>query len=286
MIDSIIRGPYFVIIVFAVVIALLFLIRHYLKNAGIRPTKSNIIIGHAQILGKRKEQEDYYSTASTPNGIVAVLADGMGGFTNGKMASSTAVNTFIGEFSRAKNIHPIDRFMIDTANICNARVIEKGKGENVGTTLVVVIISGGYLYWASVGDSALVLFRNGEFINLNKKHIFESVLEERYISGKISKEELVSNSLKKRLTSYIGQSGLRDIEISEKNMELKKGDKVILCSDGVYNTLSEIEMERILSKKITPNDACYEIMELIKRKNSRKQDNASIIILEKSARLF
>lgn len=281
--SDILEGPYFYIIIFAIIIAVLFVIRYFLKNPRVRP---NVIIGHAQILGKRREQEDYYSTASTPNGILAVLADGMGGFSNGKMASSTAVNTFIGEFTRAGNIHPIDKFMTDTSSLCSTRVIEKGKGEKVGTTLVAVIISGGYLYWASVGDSAIVLFRNGEFINLNKKHIFESVLEERYISGKISKEEVVSNSKKKRLTSYIGQSGLKDIEISEKNIELRKGDKVILCSDGVYNTLSEIEMERILSKKTTPNEACDEIMDLIRRKNTARQDNASIIILEKSMRLF
>ncbi len=276
--DGLYQGSYLYVLVFVIIIFVLLCVRYFLKNAKKSP---NMLIGCAQIIGKRKQQEDSYSTAVTQNGILAVLADGMGGFSNGKMASSTAVNTFVEGFTKAENIHPVDKFITDTSRLSNTRIIEKENGEKAGTTLAVVIISGGFLYWASIGDSAIVLFRNSEFINLNKKHIFESVLEEKYISGKISKEEMMNNSKKKRLTSYIGYKGFNDIEMSEKNIELRKGDKLILCSDGVYNSVSEIEMERVLSKKLTPDGASQEIMELIRRKNSSRQDNATIIILEK-----
>ena len=136
------------------------------------------------------------------------------------------------------------------------------------------------LYCASIGDSAIALFRNGEVINLNKKHIFESELEQQYISGKISEAQMLNNPMKKRITSYLGAEVLKDIEICEKPIKLKRGDKVILCSDGVYNSISEIEMETILMAKLKPYEVAEEIIEMIKAKNFPKQDNATIVILE------
>lgn len=281
--ESFYHGSYLYILIFAAILVLLFCIRYLLKGTNKRP---EVLAGHTQILGRRKEQEDSYRIVSDENGILAVLADGMGGFSNGKLASSIAVKTFADEFTKARSIQPVENFIAETSRICNTRVIESSKGEKAGTTLVAVVISGGYLYWASIGDSAIVLFRNSEFVNLNKKHIFQSVLEEKFISGEISREELNNNSYKKRLTSYIGHKGFNDIEISRKALELRKGDKIILCSDGVYNSVNEIEMERVLSKKISPECACDEIIEIIRRKNSPKQDNATIIVLEISARIF
>jgi serine/threonine protein phosphatase PrpC len=281
--ESFYHGSYLYILISAAILVLLFCIRYVLKGTNKRP---KVLVGHTQILGRRKEQEDSYKIVSNEKGVLAVLADGMGGFSNGKLASSTAVKTFADEFTKAPSILPIEKFIAETSRICNTRVIENSKGENSGTTLVAVVISGGYLYWASIGDSAIVLFRNCEFINLNKKHIFQSVLEEKFIMGEISSEELKNNSYKKRLTSYIGHKGFNDIEISRKALELRKGDKIILCSDGVYNSVTEIEMERVLSKKITPECACNEIIEIIKRKNSPKQDNATIIVLEIKTGIF
>ncbi|MCX7746225.1 MAG: protein phosphatase 2C domain-containing protein [Clostridia bacterium] len=272
-------NPFLFALIFFVVIILLFWIRHYLKNLMIKP---DVLIGNAQIMGKRKEQEDYFSTVVTEKGVMAVLADGMGGYSNGKMASNVAVNTFIREFSKTRNLCPIEDFFINTSQLSNKKILEKGKGIKTGTTLAVVVILEGQLYWASIGDSAIVLFRNGEIMNLNKKHIFESILEEQYISGEISREEMAGNSKKKRLTSFIGHEGFREIEICKESIALRPGDKIILCSDGVYNSITEIEMERILTKNVEPFNAAEEIIELIDMKDCRNQDNATIVILEKN----
>lgn len=272
------QSPYPFVMLVLLVIVFLFCIRHYLKNTKKQPV---ISIGSAQILGRRNEQEDCFSTVTTESGIMAVLADGMGGYSNGKIASNVAVNTYADAFTKAENIYPVEEFLMDTARLSNMRIYERGNGEKIGTTLVVVVVSEDYLYWASVGDSAIVLFRNNELINLNKKHVFESVLEEKYISGKISKEEMMNNSKKKRLTNYMGHKGFKDIEVNEKAIQLRPGDKVILCSDGVYNSINEIELERALMKKIKPSAASEEIMGMIREKNLVKQDNATIVILEK-----
>ena len=268
--------PYIVVLTSFAVIGILFLIRYLLLHKK----QLKLMVGNAQIIGTRNDQEDSFSTAEDQKGLLAVLADGMGGYSNGKVASNLAVETLIREFSNAESVHPIDKFFLNAANLCNRAVLDKAKGKRMGSTLISVMISDGNLYWASIGDSAIMLFKNGEFINLNKKHVFAAVLEEQYISGRISEEQLLNNPMKKRITSYIGAEVLKDIEMSEKPIKLVPGDKVILCSDGVYNSISEIEMEDVLIKNLKPFEASEEIIDIISRKNYERQDNATIIILQ------
>lgn len=274
-----IQEPYLVVLIVVICIFILYCFRCYLVRFKKKP---DVLIGQAQTKGERKEQEDSFATVLTDNKIMAVLADGMGGYSQGKLASSLAVNSFVRELSRGGNIHPIEVFFRNTALLCNQKVLEKSKGKKLGTTLVAVMIDQGYLYWVSIGDSAIVLFRDKEFINLNQKQIFQRVLEAQYLSGQITESELLKNPKKKRLTNYIGHEAFREIEISNRCLKLKQGDKIILCSDGVYNSLSELEMEEVLSQNITPTQAAEAIIGIIKRKNVSNQDNATIIILEKN----
>ena len=94
---------------------------------------------------------------------MAVLADGMGGYTNGKVSSSIAVNTFIDEFSNSYSIYPIEDFFRNVSRISNRAILDRSKGARSGTTLVSVIIADEMLYWVSIGDSAIALFRNGGY---------------------------------------------------------------------------------------------------------------------------
>ncbi|NLP15077.1 MAG: serine/threonine-protein phosphatase [Clostridium sp.] len=267
---------YIVVLLCLLIILVLLLIRYRLRIVRIFPKVS---VGNAQIIGSREEQEDSFATAENNNAIMAVLADGMGGYSNGKMVSSMVVQTFVQEFTNAVNVHPVENFFINAANLSNRAVLDRAKGKMMGSTVVSVVISDGCLQWVSIGDSAIILFRDGELINLNKKHTYKSVLEDQYISGLISEEQLINNPRQKRVTSYIGAEILKDIEISEKPIKLKFGDKVILCSDGVYNSLSEIELEKILSKSSQPFETAEKIMQTIEEKNYSKQDNATIIVL-------
>lgn len=276
MILVILEQPYFVVPLSVVLVVILLIFRTKLKNVRAFPTVS---IGNAQYIGTRGEQEDSFGTAENNNYLLSVVADGMGGYSNGKLASNIAVNAFVKEFTSALDLHPVENFFVNTANLCNRAVLDRAKGKRMGSTLIATIVAEGCLYWASIGDSAIMLFKDGELINLNKKHVYKAVLEDRYISGKISEEQLINDPMKKRIYSYIGAEILKDVEINEKPVRLRTGDKVILCTDGVYNSLPEIELEGILSKSINPQDTAEEIIEAIKAKNYAKQDNATVIVL-------
>ncbi|XOS90478.1 hypothetical protein ACLMAB_16230 [Brevibacillus laterosporus] len=86
--------------------------------------------------------------------------------------------------------------------------------------------------------------------------------------------------MRKRLINYLGYEQFQNMEICHEPFLLKKKDKVILLSDGVYNTLSEVEMEQLLMNATSPYDAAEEMVTEIERKQLRNQDNATVIILE------
>nr|WP_146812041.1 protein phosphatase 2C domain-containing protein [Aneurinibacillus danicus] len=271
--------PYLIVLAFITSLLLLFYARQLLLNRDARP---GIRIGNGQTIGRREEQDDYFSTATTLNGTIAVLADGISGLANGRMASTIAVTAFIREFLKLDSAKDIPLFFTKASYLSNTEILRNLKGIRGGTTLIAVVISDDYLYWGAVGDSIAMIFRDGEFIYINQKHILESMLEDRYLAGEITKDEMLDNPMRNRLINYLGYEGFKNIEICKKPIPLNKGDKVILCSDGVYNSVTEMELEKILSKNISPYDAAQEIIEVIEYKRLRNQDNATVIILENS----
>ncbi|AYB39353.1 PP2C family protein-serine/threonine phosphatase [Brevibacillus laterosporus] len=269
--------PYFFVLAAFTFMLLLFMIRQNLMAPVKEP---GIQIGNGQTIGNRDEQDDYFSTATTPIGTLAVLADGISGLSHGRMSSTLAVTLFMREFLNLDDVQNITSFFTKAARKSNAEIVQQIGGSNGGTTLVAAVVTEDKLYWGAVGDSSIMVFRDGEFIKMNHKHILESVLEERYLSGEITKEQATSNPMRKRLINYLGYEQFQNMEICHEPFLLKKKDKVILLSDGVYNTLSEVEMEQILMNATSPYDAAEEMVTEIERKQLRNQDNATVIILE------
>ncbi|MBG9693793.1 protein phosphatase 2C domain-containing protein [Lysinibacillus sphaericus] len=271
--------PYIIALVFIVVLIFLLIIRGMLAQ---KMEKGKIYVGNGQTIGRRDEQDDYFSTAETTQGTIAVLADGISGLANGRMASTIAVTTFIEEFKKLSSLNHLQDFLKKAAKDSNHMIVENLNGSNGGTTLVTAIIDNdGYLHWGAVGDSVITIFRNGEFLAINQKHIFESVLTERYIAGEISQLEVQENPLKKRLINYLGYAGFKNLDTGNNPIQLHKGDKVCLFSDGIYDALTEVEMEKILSQQVPPYDLAQNIIKAVEQKRLKNQDNATILILEK-----
>lgn len=270
--------PYLVVLGVIIAIALLF----RLRATWIREEKNPVIqIGNGQTIGRREEQDDYFSTATSSHGTIAVLADGISGLANGRLASTLAVTTFIREFTKLDNPKHLSLFFSRAASLANSDILQALKGSRGGTTLVAAVIVQDKLHWGAVGDSIITVFRDGEFIPINQKDIYESVLEARFLSGEITKDEALEHPQKKQLINYLGYDSFQNIEIGREPFPLEKGDKVILCSDGVYDTLTEMELEQILFQKITAHDAADQIIEAVEGKQKANQDNATILILEK-----
>lgn len=271
--------PYIIVLgAAAAILLLLGARRRLLANAA--PDKPGVPIGNGQTIGARDEQDDYFSSVTTPHGTAAVLADGISGLAHGRLASTIAVTVFIREFLKLSDIRDVHDYFAKAAKVSNSEILQQLQGAPGGTTLVAGVIAGDWLYWAAVGDSVIMVFRDGEFIRMNEKHTLESVLQERCLAGELTKEEAIDHPLRKRLVNYLGYEHFARMEMGSEPFALRPGDRVILCSDGVYNTMTEVELEAILSQPISPNDAAEEIIEAIEAKGLANQDNATIVIVD------
>ncbi|CAH1189914.1 hypothetical protein PAECIP111893_00012 [Paenibacillus plantiphilus] len=280
MLEGLDITPYLVMMTFIAAIAALVAIRGRLRLRNGQAPALDIMIGNGQTIGTREEQDDYFASASTATGTIAVLADGISGLSNGRMSSTIAVKTFIKEYLKLSDLNDVPSFLTKAARLTNSEILRNLAGSSGGTTLVAAIIKDSRLYWGAVGDSVLIVYRNGDFIPVNRKHVLETVLEERVLSGELTREEVRGNPMRKRLVNYLGFDSFQNIEIGSEPFSLKSNDKILLLSDGVYNTLSEVEMEQVLSKRLTPDEAADQMIEVIERKRLKHQDNATILILE------
>lgn len=274
-------SPIVILLAFVVVILILLLIRRNLaRGSRVLIEPPAVQIGNGQTIGAREEQDDYFATAETPTGTIAVLADGISGLSNGRMAATTAVTTFIKQYMNVNSEAEIAPFMEKAARQANSDIMRQTGGSNGGTTAVTAVLCGDSLYWGAVGDSVIIIYRKGEFIPINQKHILATVLEERYISGEITVDEARNNPMRKRLVNYLGFESFESMDICSEPFRVKPKDKILLCSDGLYNGLSEVEIDEVLSKDIPPYEAAEQLMDAIDRKRLKNQDNATIVIME------
>lgn len=241
--------------------------------------KPAIVIGNAQTIGTREKQDDSFASYQSPYGTLAVVADGIGGFLNGHIASRITVNTFVEEFKKGDVTGNISYYFQHAAKTANYEIRKKFDEVPCGTTLVSTLLIGNDLYWMSVGDSVIALFRDGRIIPINRKQNVENWLEDQYFSGKIRREEAMDHPQSRRLMNYIGYDGFEGGEVSPRPVRLKKGDKVLLYSDGV-ETLNQIELENLLARKAPAYDLADDIIDAINHKNKKSKDNSTIIIIE------
>ncbi|GKS12205.1 protein phosphatase [Paenibacillus chitinolyticus] len=271
--------PYLIVGAAILLILLMLYVRSRLNKR--KPEVPAVLIGNGQTIGARNEQDDYFASTTTTIGTLAVLADGISGLANGRMCSTLAVSTFLKNFLNVEHVRHIPYFLSETARRVNSEIVEQLRGAQGGTTLVAGILNGDHLYWGAVGDSVILIYRQGEFLPVNPKHTYENVLEQKYLSGEITKDEMEDNPKKRQLVNYLGYEQFQNMEISETPFRLKPGDKIIFCSDGVYNTLTEVEMEQILTGSGSPEESAQGMIDAIEAKGLHKQDNATVIILEK-----
>ncbi|MBD5464510.1 MAG: SpoIIE family protein phosphatase [Lachnospiraceae bacterium] len=249
------------------------------QNRGYRLAEGLYVdIGNAQIIGTREKQDDSFATSIQDYGVMGIVADGIGGYINGNLASQIAVETYLDEFEKRDVTNNLNYYFQKTAVLANERIRDEFGEAKGGTTVVAVVLIEDKMYWTSVGDSNIAVFRNGRIIEVNRKENVKNWLEDQYRAGAIGKEEALGSPMDKRLVNYVGYDGFKKADESDRPIFLKKKDKVLIYSDGV-ETLSQIELESILGKRKNAQDLADEIMQAIEEKKVRSKDNSTIIIL-------
>lgn len=116
-----------------------------------------------------------------------------------------------------------------------------------GTTLTTVFLRNGKLFWCSIGDSHIYLYRDGTLEQLNIDHNFGAQLDQMALEGSITQDEALHHPQRAALTSYLGISELTLISGNRMPFQLRKGDVLIQCTDGLYRYLPDSTMCRILA---------------------------------------
>lgn len=241
-------------------------------------------VGKAQIIGEREDQEDCCDCSEwrrmdvlRRRGFLAALADGIGGLSDGEVASRAAVEGAMAAFNGQTNMEDPATRVLDITAAAQQSVMQTCgvTGNNSGCTFLCVLIEDMEMCFTSVGDSRIALYRGGVLLQLNREHVLGREVDEyNALTGDRRTE---SPQRRKAITGYLGKRELRIIDRTLRPMQLVKDDKVLLMSDGVFNTLSDETLIAYLDME--PQAAADAIVQAVEDRGIQRQDNATILII-------
>jgi protein phosphatase len=225
----------------------------------------------------RSHNEDYVakidysldqSGAAEPMGLY-IVADGMGGYKGGEKASRDSVRQAFRDFieghilqdlraptrklTAAEAGSPVEETLRTLVAEANRLVHRKRQetGSKRGTTLTALLIVGSKAAVANVGDSRTYLLRNGQLRQLTQDH---SLVFSLFKAGQISEDEIYTHPQKNEIYRSLGEQ--EDVKIDTQTLDIAAGDRLLLCSDGLWEMVRNGQIATILGSATTPQAAC------------------------------
>jgi serine/threonine protein phosphatase PrpC len=211
-----------------------------------------------------------------------IIADGMGGHKAGEIASSNAV-----DFIKDMLLDDLKNDGIDKLDMPD-RIVEAVIGANkhvynksltdkellgMGTTIVCMVIYENKAYIANVGDSRLYIIRNNSIVQITHDH---SYVAELLKAGNITEEEAIHHSKKNLITRAVGYQ--EHVEVDIQITEIFESDILLMCTDGITNMISDLEVMEIIKSNDDINKNCNYIVEEANRRGGF--DNSTLIIIK------
>lgn len=217
------------------------------------------------------------SSLRLQKGYLAIVADGMGGHAAGEVASQLAVETIAKTYYQREESPEESLFLAFTkAN----REIWQSASKNsrqrgMGTTCTTVALSDNRLYLAHVGDSRAYLFQNGQFFQISTDHTYVQTLVEQ---GVITPAEAEKHPERNVLTRAMGTHIKVEIDVAHLSYIFGENDRLLLCTDGLYDYLNNEEMAQLLLNP-SLSEAAQQLVEAAKQRGGH--DNITVLIIEK-----
>ena len=217
-----------------------------------------------------------------PKQNIFILADGVGGHNAGEVASRTTVK-FIADYIQENQIHPnliqadIKNYFSKCMNLANSTIFDLANEPNykngMATTAVVLYIHKNIANIINVGDSRAYLIRNDEIHQITEDH---TIVNQLIKDGKLKKEEAEAHPLSNMITKAVGaEDGIAPDFYS---FEIKKKDIIMLCSDGLYNEVSDKEILELISRGATMHQTCKSLID--KANENQGKDNITVICVK------
>lgn len=234
-------------------------------------------------IGGRPENQDSYGWQNTDFGYLVTVCDGMGGGPGGKTASTIAVKEIVAGISEASKEEDISNIIVKAIRRANMAIIETGNHnealKGMGSTATVLLISEKSAYIAHVGDSRVYQLRGSQkvFRTFDHSMVFEMVAQ-----GVITEEQARLSAQSNVITRALGVKP--DVEVEIHEVPYKKGDRFLLCSDGIHGTMPEKELIKMVANKngklgaITDDIATF--VDNLGRTSGGGHDNLTLAIVE------
>ena len=229
--------------------------------------------------GGREKNEDRMGYCYTREAGLFALADGMGGHPEGEVAAQLALQTLAAMFQRdaRPTLEDPARFLESGVLVAHQTLLqygaEKGLPDTPRTTIVACVLQHGMAHWVHCGDSRLYLLRGGDLIARTRDHSY-SELQEALGRAQSGAERFNRNVL----FTCLGSPGKPMVDLSGP-LALEAGDRLLLCSDGLWGTLPEAEMLAQLAARPVA-DAVPELVELALRNGGPRCDNVTALAVE------
>ncbi|MDQ3304972.1 MAG: Stp1/IreP family PP2C-type Ser/Thr phosphatase [Actinomycetota bacterium] len=204
------------------------------------------------------------------------VADGMGGHAAGEIASQVAVESL--EVDDVSSVEALAR----AVRQANRAVWERAAGEpelrGMGTTMcVVALVDDGQaderIIVANVGDSRVYQFHDGDITQITDDH---SLVEDLVREGRLSHEEARTHPQRNILTRVLGNEP--DVEVDTWEIIPQRGDRYLLCSDGLFNEVDDDRIAAVLRRLADPEDAAHELVDMANQHGGR--DNVSVVVVD------
>lgn len=208
------------------------------------------------------------SSGDSTDSVLIIVADGMGGHVAGEVASRIAVNA-----AAATDVAPGDRVAAGNRAI-REEVARDPSLEGMGTTMTLLSIDDEKATIGHIGDSRAYLLRNGELRQLTEDH---TVAAEYVAMGQLSPEEAISHPQRHMLTRTLGLT--RFVNVDEIELEILDGDRILVCSDGLTEMVSDDSIAATLADG-APDEVAWELVELANRAGG--VDNVTVVVVAAS----
>jgi len=234
----------------------------------------------AQHIGDRQEQQDraaILTSPRNPGAMLAIVADGMGGRTGGRLAADQVVSTAENLFKDMTDRDSTFRDMLlhlaaEAHTVIRLTAIAAEKEPH--STLCALIIKKNYAIWAHAGDSRLYFFRGGRLVHRTEDHTYAEQLR---LEGRHEDADIAAGRYKNILVSALGINKKPKVVIGEENA-LREGDMFLLASDGMWAYFEDEELAEILYS-LPPREASERLVSLARERAEGRGDNLSVVII-------
>lgn len=198
--------------------------------------------------------------------FVIGVADGMGGHVGGEIASAIALETALeAEGNAVERVQAANRAVVAAAEADPAL-------QGMGTTLTLGVIGDDAIEIGHIGDSRAYLLRRGELLQLTEDH---SLIAEMIANGEIEPDEAAYHPYRSVITRAVGLGD--DIEVDRVYRELARGDRLLLCTDGLTNMVADTAIQDLLTRQDHPSGAARALIEAANAAGGA--DNISAVVV-------